>query len=116
MSDTPRTDALANAYSLHALDFFGLARELERENAELRAEILDLKEDWARNECYIDRNPSTYEGVVEVNVTDSGAISSRASLLRDLAEAGRFRITRECGRMVVGYWPEHDPLKKEVQP
>ena len=50
MSDTPRTDALANAYSMHALDFFELARELERENAALRADnqaahalVIDLR-------------------------------------------------------------------------
>ena len=32
-----------------------------------------------------------------------------ADALRTLAEHGRFRIIRECGRMVVGYWPENDP-------
>lgn len=42
-------------------------------------------------------------------VTDSGAISSRADMLRRLAALGKFRIVGETGRMVVGYWPENDP-------
>ncbi|HVR53101.1 MAG TPA: dATP/dGTP pyrophosphohydrolase domain-containing protein [Pseudorhodoferax sp.] len=41
--------------------------------------------------------------------TDSGAISAYAESLELLAANGRFRIVRECGRMVVGHWPENDP-------
>jgi hypothetical protein len=30
--------------------------------------------------------------------------------LRMLAKNGRFRILREVGRMVIGYWPENEPI------
>jgi hypothetical protein len=85
--------------------------QLERENAELRDQLFESYEETARAECYTDPNARTYQGVPEINITDSGAMSRHAHLLRQLASAGRFRIVREFGRMVVGYWPEHDPLK-----
>jgi hypothetical protein len=90
-------------------------RRLERENAALRADLLEAYEETARAECYTDLNVRTYQGVPEVNITDSGAMSRRAYVLRKLASAGRFRIVREFGRMVVGYWPENDPQKKEAK-
>lgn len=69
------------------------------------AELLDMLEDAARQHCFTDRNPYGRE----LMRTDSGAISTDAEMLRKLSAAGRFRILRESGRMVVGYWPEHDP-------
>ena len=41
--------------------------------------------------------------------TDSGAITANAEALSLLAEHGRFRITGDFGRMVLGYWPDNDP-------
>lgn len=36
-------------------------------------------------------------------------MTHRADMLCLLAEHGRFRVADEWGRMVIGYWPEHDP-------
>ena len=66
-------------------------------------------EAMARKRCYTARQIRTYHGDMEYNITDSGADQDDADALRTLAEHGRFRIVRELGRMVVGYWPEHDP-------
>lgn len=75
------------------------------------ADILDDLETAARQICSTQRAKHDYNGqVAGTLVTDSGAISTAADLLRRLAEAGRFRIVAEGGRMVVGYWPENDPL------
>lgn len=71
-------------------------------------ELLDMLEDMARQHCFTSE-VRTYHGVPEVNVTDSGGISTDAAALRTLAKNGRFRIVRECGRMVIGYWPENEP-------
>jgi|ERR1035441_828436 hypothetical protein len=75
----------------------------------LGSDLLDALEDMARQHCYTNRTLKTYQGVIEIKTTDSGALSANADALRTLAEHGRFRIIRECGRMVVGYWPENDP-------
>lgn len=47
----------------------------------------------------------------EPNTTNSLCVSANADALRLLSMHGRFRIVREHGRAVVGYWPEHDPLR-----
>jgi hypothetical protein len=81
-----------------------------------RNAALDREEEWARQECYTDRTERMFNGLPEVSVTDSGASSVRAEALRRLAAAGRFRIVREYGRMVVGYWPENDPIMARNAP
>jgi hypothetical protein len=74
--------------------------------------LVEMVESLARQHCFTHSTPKKFQGVEEVNVTDSGAITSDAEALRMLSEFGRFRILRSGGRMVVGYWPEHDPLLK----
>jgi len=87
-------------------------KKLERENAAL----LDTVEDLARQHCYTGTALRDYKGqVAGTLVTDSGALTTDSIALRRLAEAGRFRIVAEYGRMVVGYWPENDPQKKEAK-
>lgn len=66
-------------------------------------DLLDVLQGMAEQHCYTDK---------ENGETDSGAISANAEALELLHDYGRFRIIREGGRMVVGYWPEHDPEKK----
>lgn len=80
-------------------------------------DLLDALESMARQHCDTIRVTRDHMGqVAGTNVTDSGAISSNAESLRELAKADppRFRIVAEMGRMVVGYWPEDDPAKKET--
>ena len=73
--------------------------------------LLEDLESMARQHCCTMKE-CTYQGQVQRNITDSGALSADADALRALAANGRFRIIREYGRMVVGYWPENDPEKK----
>jgi hypothetical protein len=68
------------------------------------ATLLRQLEDMARQHCHTDRAGGS--------ATDSGGIGANADALRTLAKHRRFRIVRECGRMVVGYWPEHEPIKE----
>lgn len=77
-------------------------------------EILDALDNLAREHCHLDRIERVYQGEREVNITDSGAISTNAEALCVLAKHGRFRIVRGGGRIVVGYWPEHDPENKKA--
>jgi len=77
-------------------------------------DLLDELESMARQHCFT-ATTGVHHGVMEENITDSGAISSDAETLRTLARHGRFRIVREGGRMVVGYWPEDDPEKKAAR-
>lgn len=72
-------------------------------------EFLDQIENMARQHCFTDKVERIFQGVREVNATDSNSLSSDAEALRTLAQQGRFRIVRQVGRMVVGYWPENDP-------
>lgn len=45
--------------------------------------------------------------------TTSQSMTEHADGLRILAKHGRFRIAAERGpRIVAGYWPEHDPLRR----
>ena len=84
-----------------------------------RKEIDDEREDAARQLCYTLHVERDYLGqVAGTKVTDSGGVSTSADLLRQLASAGRFRIVADHGRMVVGYWPENDPLRvaKDAKP
>ena len=74
-------------------------------------ELLDQLESMARQHCHTAAK-QTYKGIIETNITDSGGLSADAEALRTLAEHGHFRIVREYGRMVVGYWPENDPIKE----
>jgi hypothetical protein len=76
---------------------------LERKTAQL----LDALEDMARQHCH-----TALPDAAEPLTTDSGAITANAEALELLAEEGRFRVIRGFGRMVVGYWPEHDPERK----
>jgi len=52
----------------------------------------------------------TVQAVLETRIAQELLLGLGA--LRALAANGRFRIIREYGRMVVGYWPENDPEKK----
>lgn len=90
-------------------------RELWRGLRGVRNAALDREEEWARQECHTDRTERMFHGLNEVNVTDSGGSTNRAEALRRLAAAGRFRVVREYGRMVVGYWPENDPEHDAIQ-
>lgn len=66
----------------------------------------------ARALCETTRVDKDYnDQIAGTLVTDSGAITSRATALRTLANFDKFRIVAEFGRMVVGYWPENDPKK-----
>lgn len=88
-------------------------RELDRQNVAL----LDVLEELTRQHCYTGTALRDYNGQVAGSlVTDSGALTTDSDALRRLADAGRFRIVAEFGRMVVGYWPENDPEKKEARP
>jgi uncharacterized protein (UPF0147 family) len=79
----------------------------------LEKEALDNLETAARALCFSQKVERDYNGQVAGTVaTDSGGTSTGADLLLRLADAGRFRIVAESGRMVVGYWPENDPEKK----
>ena len=70
-------------------------------------EVLDALEDMARQHCF------TYgQDHGEPNITESQALSANAEALYVLADYGRFRVERGFGRMVIGYWPEHDPRSK----
>lgn len=80
---------------------------------DLFGSVLDALESMARQHCHNGWAEKDYNGqVAGTVVTDSGAISANASALEILAETAppRFRIVAEGGRMVVGYWPENDPL------
>lgn len=89
-------------------------RVLKGEMEAVKREALDEAESAARQSCHTGQAKRDYMGqVAGTLVTDSGAISTYAELLRRLAEAGRFRIVAEHGRMVVGYWPENDPQNKQ---
>lgn len=91
-----------------------LGRRLAQKNQAIRSEALDDLETMTRQSCGTFEAKSDYNGqVAGTKVTDSGAISTYASALRKLAEAKRFRIVAETGRMVVGYWPENDPTLTE---
>lgn len=84
--------------------------ELEQHKARLEEEILNEIEDAARLCCHTARQNREHNGIAAGSlITDSGAISSNAANLRRLAEAKRFRIVSDFGRMVIGYWPENDP-------
>ena len=106
-SKTPLTDAIAHAgldSDTYIARMTALARELE-------VWVTDEKESAARSLCHTGKSGKDHLGQIPEDsfITDSGAISTNAGLLRDLHEAGRFRIVREFGRMVVGFWPENDP-------
>lgn len=62
-------------------------------------ELLDVLESMARQHCHTDKD----------GMTDSGAITASAEALLLLNEHRRFRVKKDYGRMVCGYWPEHDP-------
>lgn len=80
------------------------------------AELLEVVESMARQHCHTGVADRDHNGqTAGTLVTDSGALSADAQLLRVLAKHQRFRIVAEFGRMVVGYWPENDP-RKEAQP
>lgn len=85
----------------------------EEEKAALdQKAMLDPIEELVRQNCITRTVDRDYNGQVAGSmVTDSGAISEHADALRTLAKHGRFRIVAEGARMVVGYWPEHDPHK-----
>jgi hypothetical protein len=72
---------------------------------------LDLIEAQARRECYTE----SASDPLGPRVTESSGVTDRADMLMLLAEHGRFRVAGECGRMVFGYWPEHDPDRQGGQ-
>lgn len=77
--------------------------ELKRQNARL----WEALEHMARQHC-----TTTGSEHKEPYITSSGGLSANAEALEVLAEEERFRIARECGRVVVGYWPENDPAAR----
>ena len=78
-------------------------------------ETLDALEEMARQHCYSKTVECDYNGqVAGTVVTDSGALSASRDALIVLERAKRFRIVALAGRMVVGYWPENDPERKET--
>jgi len=80
--------------------------------------MVDVLENLARQHCHTARVASDYNGqVAGTLVTDSGGISVNADALLELAAAKppRFRVVAIGGRMVVGYWPEHDPNSEVTQ-
>lgn len=88
--------------------------ELEQDKARLESEVLDAIEDAARGACHTAKQNREHNGIAAGSlITDSGAISANAENLRRLAEAKRFRIIRDFGRMVIGYWPENDPNRSK---
>ena len=91
--------------------------ELERENESLldsKEKLLIVLEMLTRYSCYTQKVERDYNGqVAGTDVTDSQAIGANAMALFLLSEHRRFRIVGDTGRMVVGYWPENDPQKKE---
>ena len=106
MSDTPLTDAKCADFSGPLCTIGGesfipasFAKELERENAKLREEILEWKDRAAREGYYSGHVANTF-------VTDSGGLSKHAKRLRELAAAGRIRIVSDFG-------PENDPKRKK---
>ena len=122
-SDTPRTDKarldiLQTGRPARVKAEF--AEELERENAALRdssEKLLIVLEMLTRHSCHTSKAERDYNGqVAGTDVTDSQAIGANAMALFLLSEHRRFRIVGDSGRMVVGYWPENDPQKKEVKP
>jgi hypothetical protein len=88
--------------------------ERDKRIAELEEEILNEIEDAARGACHTAKQEREHNGIAAGSlITDSGAISANAENLRRLAEAERFRIIRDFGRMVIGYWPENDPNRSK---
>lgn len=77
----------------------------------IESELLTELEDMARQHCHTRKVEKDYNGqVAGTMVTDSGALSANEDALFTLAKHGRFRIVAHGGRMVVGYWPENDPV------
>lgn len=74
-------------------------------------DLLDELESMARQWCNT-ADTAELDAPAEPGITDSGGISANAGALHLLAEHGRFRIEREFGRMVLGYWPENEQFKK----
>ena len=73
--------------------------------------VLDALESLARRCSHTRKAEKDYRGqVAGTLVTDSQAIGDVADSLEVLADHGRFRVAASMGRMVVGYWPENDPL------
>jgi hypothetical protein len=79
-------------------------------------DALEMIEDLAVQFCSTQKVDRDYNGQVKGTlVTDSGGLGTGARALLLLAEHGRFRVIAEHGRMVVGYWPWHDPEKIGVK-
>ena len=74
-------------------------------------DLLDELESMARQWCNT-ADTAELDAPAEPGITDSGGISANAGALHLLAEHGGFRIEREFGRMVLGYWPENEQFKK----
>jgi hypothetical protein len=97
-----------------------LIEALEHEKEALldsKEKLLIVLEMVTRYSCYTQKAERNYNGqVAGTDVTDNQAIGANAMALFLLSEHSRFRIVGDTGRMVVGYWPENDPQKKEVKP
>ena len=72
----------------------------EDEVRRLTEEKLELLDGTARQLAHTDG---------ETGLSDSMAISTTADALLELAKHGRFRITKEVGRRIIGCFPENDP-------
>ena len=83
-------------------------QQLERENAALRAERLELMEQFAQELSVTDFEKRPW-------LTESAGSTLCADMLKQLAEAGRFRIVRDEDTWVQGYWTKNDQQKKEVK-
>jgi hypothetical protein len=112
MSDTPETDEVRfSGFEEGNPGFEVVSSEFARKLERQRNETLDVVEAIARQQCHTNKVENDYNGqVAGTLVTDSGAMSDHAEALELLAKYFRFRIVAGGGRMVVGYWPENDPL------
>lgn len=80
---------------------------------------LDALEHMARQHCHTGKAEQDYKGqVAGTFVTDSGGLSASAETLEILSAANpsRFRIVAQHGRMIVGYWPENEPMPSALPP
>jgi hypothetical protein len=74
--------------------------------------LLDALEEMARQHCFTERA----DHPLYPRRTDSSALGANATALQLLSDHGRFRETISAGRMVCGYWAEHDPDLQSKDP
>lgn len=79
-------------------------------------EVLNALYEMARQHCCERDVERDHNGqLAGTRSTNSAGISANRDALVLLAREQRFRIVAQHGRMVVGYWPENDPMRKSTQ-